>query len=360
MFRSQLTGMPRCYCWALQVQQHLDRMQQQKEAVAMDKLNLLMPQIGDMARAVALAKSDWDIDNAVNMLRSFQVAHLDKLNTLNKKRKKLREEMEACHNPEEDKPSGSGREADNSSGSGSSSGGNKNSSEDHKRKRKRSDRSDSKKRKRLPSDRKTKKKHRVEKRKKDSKKRKQRDSSDKQDVGKAQRKLTHSQDFGKYGYIRDADQHAKHNEFQLWAIDVKGVNVELLGKQEEKQLFRDYMEDFNTGTLPHKKYYDLDAYERGQAAKAARERSGAGGEADALFNARADEEQLRGQRIEERRKQQQDRLNEAYNLLKHTDRAKDMREQELLRAEMALAYKTGDTAKAQKLYERLLPDDQKK
>lgn len=30
------------------------------------------------------------------------------------------------------------------------------------------------------------------------------------------------------------------------------------------------MEDFNTGTLPHKKYYDLDAYERRRAVKAAK------------------------------------------------------------------------------------------
>lgn len=30
------------------------------------------------------------------------------------------------------------------------------------------------------------------------------------------------------------------------------------------------MEDFNTGTLPNKKYYDLDAYERRRAAKAAK------------------------------------------------------------------------------------------
>jgi hypothetical protein len=37
-----------------------------------------------------------------------------------------------------------------------------------------------------------------------------------------------------------------------------------------------------------------------------------------------------------------------------------MREQELLRAEMALAYKTGDRARAQKIFDRLQPDDQKK
>jgi hypothetical protein len=37
--------------------------------------------------------------------------------------------------------------------------------------------------------------------------------------------------------------------------------------------------------------------------------------------------------------------------------AEEMRRQELLRAEMALAYKTGDTARAKKLFDRLAPDD---
>lgn len=60
------------------------------------------------------------------------------------------------------------------------------------------------------------------------------------------------QDFGKYGYIRETDMHIKHGEFQMWCQEVKKVNVELLGRQEEKELFREYMEDYNTGTLPHK------------------------------------------------------------------------------------------------------------
>lgn len=34
-----------------------------------------------------------------------------------------------------------------------------------------------------------------------------------------------------------------------------------------------------------------------------------------------------------------------------------MREQEMLRAQMALAYRTGDHAKAEKIAKRLLPDD---
>lgn len=62
----------------------MDLMQQQKEAAAMEKLRQLMPQLGDMVRALALSKAEWDIDQAVAMLRSFQVSHLDKVNALNK------------------------------------------------------------------------------------------------------------------------------------------------------------------------------------------------------------------------------------------------------------------------------------
>jgi hypothetical protein len=114
--------------------------------------------------------------------------------------------------------------------------------------------------------------------------------------------------------------------------------------------------------LLHRKYYNLEAYDREQVEKqrAKAAKAGAAAAADELFDARADEEAMRRQRMEERQKLQQQRMAEAYTMLKHTDLAKDMREQELLRAEMNLAYKTGDKAKAQKLFERLQPDEQKK
>lgn len=63
---------------------------------------------------------------------------------------------------------------------------------------------------------------------------------------------------------------SKFSEFQQWAIEVKKANVEALPKWEEKELFAEFMEDFNTGTLPHKKYYDLDEYARQKALKAAK------------------------------------------------------------------------------------------
>ena len=66
------------------VQKHLNKVQQELEDVAMGKLAALMPQMGDMVRALALSKVNWDVDAALGMLRQFQVANLDHLNALSK------------------------------------------------------------------------------------------------------------------------------------------------------------------------------------------------------------------------------------------------------------------------------------
>ena len=39
----------------------------------------------------------------------------------------------------------------------------------------------------------------------------------------------------------------KRSEFILWALEVKKVEVENLDRRDEMDLFRDYMEDYNTG-----------------------------------------------------------------------------------------------------------------
>lgn len=77
-----------------------------------------------------------------------------------------------------------------------------------------------------------------------------------------------SDQYGRYGIIREADLATKISEFQQWATEVKKVNIEALPKWEEKELFAEFMEDYNTGTLPHKKYYDLMAYAQQRALKA--------------------------------------------------------------------------------------------
>ena len=85
-----------------------------------------------------------------------------------------------------------------------------------------------------------------------------------------------SDQYGKYGIIREANLATKVSEFQQWATEVKKVNVEALAKWEEKDLFAEFMEDYNTGTLPHRKYYDLMAYAQQQAVKAAKKGKSAG------------------------------------------------------------------------------------
>lgn len=85
-----------------------------------------------------------------------------------------------------------------------------------------------------------------------------------------------SDQYGKYGVIRESDLASKISEFQQWATEVKKVNIEAMAKWEEKELFAEFMEDYNTGTLPHRKYYDLMAYAQQQAIKAAKKGRNAG------------------------------------------------------------------------------------
>ncbi|GFR41117.1 hypothetical protein Agub_g1761, partial [Astrephomene gubernaculifera] len=301
----------------------------------LEKLAILLPQLGFFSRVMALRETNWDVDKALALLRRFVAENDVQLKSLQKKRKKVQRELEKQQ--EAPSTSGSSDSEGGSSESGSDSGSDSDGGERRKRKRSDKDKKRSSKKKRGKD--------------KDKKKRK---SKDKPATAKT---LTHSEDFGKYGIIRESDAYAKRNEFILWALEVKKTDVENLGKFEERDLFRDYMEDYNTGTLPHRKYYDLEAYERARAAKAAAKGAKLASKRKSAVN---DEEALRQQRAEERQRLAAERLQDAYREIKYSDKGQDMREQELLRAQMALAYKTGDTSKAHRLLDRLQPDELKK
>lgn len=55
---------------------------------------------------------------------------------------------------------------------------------------------------------------------------------------------------------------SKYTEFALWASESQRIDIEILPKLEERELFRTFCEDFNTATLPHRKFYDIQEYER--------------------------------------------------------------------------------------------------
>jgi hypothetical protein len=96
---------------------------------------------------------------------------------------------------------------------------------------------------------------------------------------------------------------AKQPEFVAWLADVKGTSREKLGRWDEKDLFAEYAEDYNTATLPHEKFYNLARWEFTEAAAGravAAASSGHASDADAL---RA-EQQARRQRETQDREQQ--------------------------------------------------------
>lgn len=336
------------------VQKHAEKMAAEKETQALEKLNALLPQIGLAAKVHALQETQWNVDEALMMLRRFLSANMEKLSALHKKRKRLQAEGHA--------KAGSGQSSDESSdderqGSSSSSSGSEDSADEGRKKARSKSRDRSKSRERVKKrSSKDKKKHSSKSKKKKRSKHKERKER------KASKKevVSVGGDYGKFGIIRETDFFAKRPEFILWAMEVKGVEVDLMPKFEERELFKEYMEDFNTGTLKHRKFYDLDAYERQQAARQAKKAAKKGEQPPRERAAFNDEEEMAKQRAAEREAAAAERLRAAYVEMKMGGKAKDMRDQELLRMQMTLAYKTGDMAKAQKLMERLAPDDKKK
>lgn len=162
--------------------------------------------------------------------------------------------------------------------------------------------------------------------------------------------------YGKYGILRpDADADAKRSEFWAWAADVMKVDLEAAPTRTEQDLWRTFCEDYNTATLPHRKYYDLAKWAAEEAAAAAKK---GGGAKDKKASAADDEAALRRARDAARADAAAARLKDAYNALKYSDAGKveSMRDQARLRAELASAHKTGDADKAAALTKRLAPD----
>eukprot|EP01026_Neomeris_dumetosa_P017921 TRINITY_DN1698_c0_g1_i1.p1 TRINITY_DN1698_c0_g1~~TRINITY_DN1698_c0_g1_i1.p1 ORF type:complete len:509 (-),score=77.12 TRINITY_DN1698_c0_g1_i1:1351-2715(-) len=357
------------------VEKHHAKLQSEKEHAAMEKLQGLMPQMGTTVKALALQESAWDVDAAVALLRRFQVACADDLAAIYKKRKKRQEEQDQHEEHLQNQRKKSQKTGDETEGgtvSGKVSRGpttpsesedqddsDSRSSEDEREHHSKKN-SKHKKRKSHEKDRK---RHRSSKKKKRKEKKTKRVKFEK-DMELANKNIRVQEvemedegvEFGKYGIIRETDIFSKKSEFTLWALEEKNLDVEALPKFEEKELFREYMEDYNTGTLPHKKYYDLELYERHLLDQRNDPTDQRDEREKKIFN---DEEERRREKLMERAIQKQNRLREAYNELKYTDKARDMREQQMLRMQMSLAYRTGDMNKAQKIAERLRPDDLK-
>ncbi|KAG2153388.1 hypothetical protein DEU56DRAFT_483290 [Suillus clintonianus] len=68
--------------------------------------------------------------------------------------------------------------------------------------------------------------------------------------------------WGKYGIISETDFYNKTQEFRTWLLEERKINPESISKDQERKEFAVFIEDYNTATLPHEKYYHMEAYER--------------------------------------------------------------------------------------------------
>ncbi|KAI9573216.1 hypothetical protein HD554DRAFT_2276987 [Boletus coccyginus] len=104
-----------------------------------------------------------------------------------------------------------------------------------------------------------KRKHRTREEKERRRKEKKEKKKKKHGIGSS------SAHWGKYGIISDSDFYDKTQEFRTWLLEERKCNPEALSKDQERKEFAVFVEDYNTATLPHEKYYHMEAYERRMA-----------------------------------------------------------------------------------------------
>eukprot|EP00644_Phytophthora_capsici_P001072 jgi/Phyca11/529480/estExt2_fgenesh1_pm.C_PHYCAscaffold_430095 len=181
------------------------------------------------------------------------------------------------------------------------------------------------------------------------KKRHKKDKKRKKDSRSSSKHAVNQDQYGKYGILRESDFHSKSVSFQAWIRDVKKMGEFNGPKWEAMELFKEYMEDYNTCTLPHEKYYDIEKYEmkryHKQQRKALAKHKGV---SDKVQSALADEERVRLDRQAAREKKEQDEFRLVLKLM-DKDKIEAMREQERLRSQMQMFYKSGNVEEARRL-----------
>ncbi|KAG0266732.1 hypothetical protein BG011_001191 [Mortierella polycephala] len=108
---------------------------------------------------------------------------------------------------------------------------------------------------------------------------------------KKDKKNQASREYGTYGVLTPADMWDKESEFQAWLMEVKKLNPEIIPQVKMKEHFLGFMEDFNTVTMPHEKFYNLSKWEERQ--RAIRMGEPLPEEKQGVVNLMNDEEQLR-------------------------------------------------------------------
>lgn len=124
--------------------------------------------------------------------------------------------------------------------------------------------------------------------------------------------------------------------------------------------FRGFMEDYNTATMPHTKYYhyerwEMEEYQRQQQAKQQKLHSNNMGDEEYSFN---DEEEVKRRRKLEKEMKEKEEFALIHSIMKQDKSIQqDMKRQAELRTELNIAHKRGDMATVKRLERLLAPDD---
>ena len=207
------------------------------------------------------------------------------------------------------------------------------------------------------SSRKKSKKSRKSKKSKKEKKGKK-ETKGKKDA-KKHRKEAPEPEFGAKGFIKETDKYDKEGEFRAWLGEVKKLDVESLQKWEEKELFKEYAEDYNTATLPHEKFYNLEKWSREEAARRAREDPTAAAATAAIERERFNDEEERKREIQaERERRDAEYKRETYlRMRSDSGDLENLREQERLKELRKNAYNMGDMETVARVNKILAPDE---
>ena len=168
------------------------------------------------------------------------------------------------------------------------------------------------------------------------------------------RHVVDQSNYGKFGIIQESDLGNRRQEFDAWLRDHKKIDpsTELKSKADTMRHFKDYMEDFNTASLPHEKYYDLHAYEYKRQRLEASQGRGRGTE---VGLDRGDDAVHKRQLADKARAK---KVAEAYKALTSVDveKMEAMKAQELLRARQKQAYSMQDKETLKKITRKLEAD----
>ena len=141
------------------------------------------------------------------------------------------------------------------------------------------------------------------------------------------------------------------------ARETKGMANFNGSKWELKELFKNYMEDYNTATMPSLKYYSLEKWERQEALrKAAKEaRKRRKGMVSSAEKSVFEDEKERAKEVEEEREQRKQKMINTALSSMDMHKVKAMREQKMLQAQMVLAHRQGNTKEAERIQKLLTP-----